>query len=407
MVTFIGIGLVMGVLIGPVTAAGAENATNASITLDQQTTNGSTLVVRSVTVPEGGFVVVHGSSYLKGYGVSDAIAVSEYLGPGTHENVTVRLSTRVPGSLDDRRRLTVSDRVGATVHRDTNDNHRLEYYRADAKRAIDQPYGGLAHPVEDTAFATITGSRAAPDVRSADERVAIRFADQSADNATLTVAAVTLPRGGYVSVHTAAYLPPRNESIESTIGVSKRLEPGTHRNVTVHLFADTADRTAGGEQATARGERTTTGERETNHTDHTVRNRQTLVAVGRYDTGRNGTFEFVTTGGREDPGYVTENGSLAIAQAIVGLDDQRPTTAGTLPVTPHSEALTTDTVERREPYTTSGSTTDSGRRAEGGSTTGSADAGGNGPFAMLPNPLYLGAVGLLFVMLGLLARIDT
>ncbi len=382
-VVFVETGFAAGALIGPVATTDSQATANASIELENQTTNGSTIVVRSVTVPEGGFVVLHGSDYLQGYGVADSVAVSEYIKAGTHENVTLTVSTQVPGTVDDYTRLNVSDRVAATVHRDSNDNHQLDYYRAEG--SVDHPYGGVRHPVEDTAFVTVEGSRADADGHTDAERVAIHFPDQMAANRTVTVDSITLPRGGYVSIHTAAYLPPRNESIESTIGVSKRLAPGTHRNVTIPM-----DGASGTEQNQTR-----------------LQGRQLLVAVPRYDTGQSGTFEFVATEGREDPSYVDANGTLVTAQATVETRHSRTDAESSVKTRTRSKPTAITVANEQGERASSEDTTASEPVSTQQSNETAIDTGTSGPLAFLPNPLYLAAIGLLAVMVLFLARIES
>ncbi|WP_435066383.1 DUF7282 domain-containing protein, partial [Halobaculum sp. EA56] len=85
--------VLLSVLVGAVALAGGlaagtataqtANAT-ADVTFDDQVAT-EEVTVSSVTLPEGGFVVVYNSS-------GGVIGHSEYLGTGTHENVTVSIS---------------------------------------------------------------------------------------------------------------------------------------------------------------------------------------------------------------------------------------------------------------------------------------------------------------------------
>jgi PGF-CTERM protein len=73
----------------------AEVTIEASIGFDAQSTNGSTVTISEVTLQDGGFVTVHDDSLLDGAVFDSIRGTSEYLGPGTHENVTVTLDDPV------------------------------------------------------------------------------------------------------------------------------------------------------------------------------------------------------------------------------------------------------------------------------------------------------------------------
>lgn len=74
----------------------------------------------SVTLPQGGFVVVHGEQYLQPQNdpVTSAIGLSMYLPAGTHQNVTVALTN---GSVQQPQTLV------AIPSRDTNQNQTYDY----------------------------------------------------------------------------------------------------------------------------------------------------------------------------------------------------------------------------------------------------------------------------------------
>lgn len=70
--------------------AAAEESTTAEVTFSEQSSDGTTVTVDSVTLPDGGFVVLRN-------GDGEVVGVSGYLEPGTHSDVTVTLDR----SLDD------------------------------------------------------------------------------------------------------------------------------------------------------------------------------------------------------------------------------------------------------------------------------------------------------------------
>ncbi len=101
----------------------------ASVVFTQQSVdcNASTVVVDSVTLPNGGYVVIHNSN-------GDVVGHSDYLSAGTHENVTVTLDTQ----------LTTSQKLTAMAHKDTNGNQQY-----DSGETNDTPYMTDGSPVTD------------------------------------------------------------------------------------------------------------------------------------------------------------------------------------------------------------------------------------------------------------------
>ena len=110
---------------------------NASVTLADQDSDGTTLTIESVTLPEGGFVAIHDETLLEGNVVGSVVGVSEHLDPGTHENVTVTLFD-VPGAEFDETELTESQALIAMPHLDTNGNQTYDFVTTDGE--ADGPY---------------------------------------------------------------------------------------------------------------------------------------------------------------------------------------------------------------------------------------------------------------------------
>ena len=72
----------------------------ATVSFADQDSDGTTVVVDEVFVSEGGFVTIHDTTLATNPFLS-VVGVSEYLPPGTHRNVEVRLFD-VPGASYDR-----------------------------------------------------------------------------------------------------------------------------------------------------------------------------------------------------------------------------------------------------------------------------------------------------------------
>lgn len=113
------------------------NAT-ANVTFPNQTSNGTVVLVENVTLSEGGFVAVHNESLLQNRTVSSDIGASEYLEPGTHQNVSVTLYD-VPGANFTRTSLSQGNHtLIAMPHTDTNGNQSFDFVATNG--SMDGPY---------------------------------------------------------------------------------------------------------------------------------------------------------------------------------------------------------------------------------------------------------------------------
>jgi hypothetical protein len=131
-----------------------DNETNAtaSLTFENQASNGTTVVVDRAVLPRGGFVVVHTATLLEGDDAESVRGVSEYLAPGTHSNVTVQFDQPI---TDTRRLVVVS-------YRDTNGDRTFEFY--ERNRSVDAPYFRDGNNVvADDAFVTVQAANATAD----------------------------------------------------------------------------------------------------------------------------------------------------------------------------------------------------------------------------------------------------
>jgi hypothetical protein len=293
-----------------------QNQSNASVEFVNQTINGSEVTIESVTLPTSGFVVLD----LSGAGVEglleeDAVAVSEQLSAGTHQNVTIPVNQSPPGGVANRTSLNNTGNYEVIVYEDSNNNSRFEYLTSGT--SLDKPFivgsGAQERLVKDSARLTIRGSRGDPNATPTPS-ASIQFSDQQTDGSTVSVASVTLPQGGFVVVHGEQYLQPQNDPVTSAIGLSTYLPAGTHQNVTVAL------------------------------TNGSVQQRQTLVAIPSRDTNRNQTYDYVTSDGFRDVPYtdeepITDQASVSRlgTATTVSTGDQSPSTA------PTSSAASTDT----------------------------------------------------------------
>jgi membrane-bound metal-dependent hydrolase YbcI (DUF457 family) len=306
------------------TTTQTQNASspNATVTVANQTTNGSTVRVQSATLPDGGFVVLTNDPYGEiGLLEESIIAVSKPLSPGTHRNITLRVRRSPPGGYLNRTTLDTTSDYAVGLHRDTNNNSRFEYITSagNTDGAYFTGSGTDRRYASDAATITIPGSNTPTPTAS------IRFPNQSTNGSTVTVRSVTLPSGGFVVVHNESYLR-GGDPTQTAIGLSGYLSAGTHRNVSVTLV------------------------------NGSLQQSQTLVAVPSRDTNGNQTYDYVRSEGFQDPAY-TGNGEIITDPASV-------TVAGSTSPASESSSARPSTPARSD---TSQPATDTATGAEGGS----------------------------------------
>jgi len=199
---------------GPVVADGgavvdsATTLVTASVTASDQQTNGSTVTVDSVTLADGGFVTIHDGSVTEGAVFESVRGTSEYLSPGTHENVTV--------ALDDE--LDADATLVPMAHRDTDGDQTYDFLTSEG--ADDGPYTAGGAPVVTTASA------------DAPETASVTFADQTTSAGDrVTVESVTWNEGGFVAIHATD----ADGNPGEVLGHTAYRGPGTHEDLTVSL----------------------------------------------------------------------------------------------------------------------------------------------------------------------------
>jgi membrane-bound metal-dependent hydrolase YbcI (DUF457 family) len=285
--------------------SGQKNTTSPSVTLRNQTTNGSTVTVRSVTLSKPGFVALHTSSYADGLvGPNESvIAVSKRLSVGTHQNVTITVSNAPPGNAPglNQSQLNTSATLAVTVYADTNGNKRMDSVQSFGETDSLVTHNGTV--VSDIAGITVPSSEKR-------QQASVSVRNQSLTGDSLTVESARLPDGGFLVVHNDSYLPPENAPLESAVGVTKYLKPGQHRGVSVPLLqgAVTTD--------------------------------QTLVVVPYRDTNGNQRYDYITSDGFRDVAYEDRTGNQsAVINETVSVTAERtesttesPETATTTPI---------------------------------------------------------------------------
>src|SRR6056297_2548255 len=81
--------------------------------------------------------------------------------------------------------------------------------------------------------ATVSASTTTTGAQDGTDAASVSFANQTSGGTTVTVDEVTLPNGGFVTIHDSSLTD--GETFGSVAGTSAYLEAGTHENVTVTL----------------------------------------------------------------------------------------------------------------------------------------------------------------------------
>lgn len=103
-----------------------EAPPTATISFQDQESDGRSVVVDSIYLPEGGYAVMHDGRIFGGQVVGSVIGTSEYLEPGFHRNVEVQLFD-VPGATFDEERLTRDQLLVGMAHQDTDGDEQFDF----------------------------------------------------------------------------------------------------------------------------------------------------------------------------------------------------------------------------------------------------------------------------------------
>jgi membrane-bound metal-dependent hydrolase YbcI (DUF457 family) len=318
-------------------------SSNATVTFANQTTNGSTVTVQSVTLPRPGYVALQSSAYADGLQSAgeSTIAVSKRLSAGTHRNVTLTVSNAPPGNAPGLNRSQVNETTtfGVVAYADTNGNRRFDYVRSFGE--TDTLLANNGSTVADTARVRVP----TPPQQAA----SVALANQTLDDGTLTVERARLPDGGFLVVHNESYRQ-NGDPLTSVVAASKYLEPGNYTNVQLDISPIYLTRT------------------------------QVVTVRPARDTNGNQRYNFVRSDGFQDVAYETLNHSDTIENtARVRAPASRQTV----------QPASSDTPE--QPATTGAAT--SSRTTASGNVEGSND----GLFGLSPLQLIVGGLVVLVV----------
>ena len=122
---------------GDSTDSDEDDETCATVSFSSQTTTGDAVVVDSVTVPDGGYVAVHGPDHA-------TLGVSDYLSAGSHTDVTVTLDEP----------LAADQTLQAMAHRETNGNETYDHGRCGSE--VDGAYSCDGEVVAESADVSVS-----------------------------------------------------------------------------------------------------------------------------------------------------------------------------------------------------------------------------------------------------------
>ncbi|MFC4448923.1 DUF7282 domain-containing protein [Halorussus aquaticus] len=138
---------------GTVAAADGTQTEGAAVTFQNQESDGSTVMVASAALPEGGFVAIHDATLLQGEVLGSVIGVSELLDAGEHQNVEITLFEGVPGAQFDQSALQETQPLIAMPHQNTNDNDAYDFVSSEGQD--DGPYTNAGAPVVGLAYVVV------------------------------------------------------------------------------------------------------------------------------------------------------------------------------------------------------------------------------------------------------------
>jgi hypothetical protein len=273
----------------------AANASGGSVTLTNQSTpTGQNVTVANATLPKGGFIGIHGDGYSYGQIELSLITTSRYLEPGSYQNLTIPVDNGVPGGYGNTSQFNGTQNITARLYTDSNSNQHFDYLLSSDS---DKSYRSGEEPVADSAELVIEGARGSPSWTI--PKASIAFGEQTTNGRTVVVDQARLPDGGFLVVHDSSYLPPENESFNSTIGVSSYLQPNeTVSDVPIELF-NVPGRSMGNQTALA--------------------NNTTLVVQASRDTNGDQSYDYIRSEGVEDQPY-TNNSEIVEERADVPIN---------------------------------------------------------------------------------------
>lgn len=189
-------------------------APTGSLMADSQMVMDNKIIVSSITLDQGGFVVIHADTGDGAPMVPEIISEPLYLDAGTHTDVEV--------TLKEDANVHAGDMVWVMLH---TDNGTAEEYEFDGENGLDGPIivdGNI-----------VMSSIAITGVQDGDVYGTLMVEDQALTNNTVTVKSISLDQDGWVVIHadTGSDAP----VVPAIISEPVYLKAGTYNNVEVPL----------------------------------------------------------------------------------------------------------------------------------------------------------------------------
>jgi hypothetical protein len=146
-----------------------------------------------------------------------------------------------------------------------------------------------------TVHPSMEGSVSAVQENDEEAPAAVSLTEQSTDGTVVTVDSARLDDGGFVTIHDSTLLD--GEAIGSVRGVSEYIEAGSVSDQTIEL-------------------------------DDPVEDDDTLIAMPHRDSNGNESYDFVESGGDEDPPYTQEDGAVTDSAEITVVGDAATVLSG-------------------------------------------------------------------------------
>lgn len=146
------------------TALASQQDDAATVTFDDQRTDGTSVTVASAALPDGGFVTIHNSILVDSKGdivrerrrfLESVVGVSAALDAGDHRDIAVDLFTGVPGREFEQEALREDQTLIAMPHFDTDGDGQYDFVCSEGEK--DGPYTRDGEAVVDDANVTVDG----------------------------------------------------------------------------------------------------------------------------------------------------------------------------------------------------------------------------------------------------------
>jgi surface glycoprotein (TIGR04207 family)/PGF-CTERM protein len=272
---------------------GVINVTQvATVTFNDQQTNGNYAVVSSARLPDGGFVTIHDDTVADDP-FGSVRGTSAYLEPGRTSDINV--------TLDDT--ASETGQFFAMPHRDTDSDEEYDFVSSNGDD--DGPYLNADGAIVLDGATLNVGGMTAPSA-------SVTFNDQTLEDGSVTVASATLSEGGFVTIHDSTVA---DDPLGSVAGTSDFLSSGTSEDVEVEV-----DISESGQ----------------------------FFAMPHLDTNGNEEYDFVSSEGSADGPYTTSEGDIVLVSAQITVETETPTPTDTPTETP------TETDDETPTQTTSG-----------------------------------------------------